>query len=210
MAVSSGKYLPIILIVLSFIIFFGLFSTAQRGEDRSITRVPITVSPSPTIFLSPTLEEQVLSSTESIPPVPVVKVVDGDTIAVVIDGKRETVRLIGINTPETVDPRRPVECFGKEASDKVKSLLTGTSVRLVSDPTQSERDRYNRLLRYVYLDDGRLFNQYLIEEGFAYEYTYGTPYEYREQFKTAEKNARENQRGLWSESTCSGAVKQNE
>lgn len=82
------------------------------------------------------------------------QVVDGNTIKVDLNGTIETIRLIGINTPETVDPRKPVECFGKEASDKAKALLSNTNVSLEADPTQGERDKYGRLLRYVFMEDG--------------------------------------------------------
>src|SRR5689334_10458762 len=72
----------------------------------------------------------------------VVKVVDGDTIDVSQGTTKYKIRIIGINTPETVDPRRPVQCFGKEASAKAKEILTNQSVRLESDPTQSDKDKY--------------------------------------------------------------------
>lgn len=132
----------------------------------------------------------------------VVKVVDGDTIAVDIAGKTKTIRLIGINTPETVDPRKPVECFGKEASNKAKEILTGKSVRLEADITQGERDKYGRLLRYAFLEDGTNFNKMMISEGFAYEYTYGTPYKYQDEFNQAEKEAMDAQKGLWEPCAC--------
>jgi micrococcal nuclease len=113
----------------------------------------------------------------------VVKVVDGDTITVEKNGSSETLRLIGINTPETVDPRKPVECFGEEASNKAKELLMGQQVRLEADPTQGERDKYDRLLRYVFLTDGTFYNKVIIQQGYAYEYTYNTPYKYQVEFK---------------------------
>ena len=72
---------------------------------------------------------------------PVTKVVDGDTIAVEMNGKKETVRLIGLDTPETVEPRKPVQCFGKQASDKAKEILSGKRVRLEMDASQGERDK---------------------------------------------------------------------
>ncbi len=132
----------------------------------------------------------------------IIKVVDGDTISVSMNGKTETLRLIGINTPETVDPRKPVECFGKEASNKAKSILEGQSVRLEADPSQGERDKYNRLLRYVFLLDGTFFNKSMIQQGYAYEYTYNTPYKYQADFKTAELEARTAKRGLWADNAC--------
>jgi len=132
----------------------------------------------------------------------VVKVVDGDTIKVDINGTTETLRLIGINTPETVDPRKPVECFGIEASNRAKELLSNKKVRLESDPTQGERGIYGRLLRYVWLEDGTFYNKQMILDGYANEYTYNTPYKYQNEFKQAEKEARENKRGLWADDAC--------
>jgi len=127
----------------------------------------------------------------------VVKVIDGDTVAVEINGKTETIRLIGLNTPETVDPRKPVERFGIEASNKAKEILTGKSVRLEADGIVGERGKYGRLLRYIFLEDGTNFNKMMISEGYAYEYTYNSPYKYQEEFKEAEKEAREAKKGLW-------------
>lgn len=133
----------------------------------------------------------------------VTSVIDGDTIQVIIDDKKETLRLIGIDTPETVDPRKPVQCFGREASAKAKSLLSGKSVRLEADPTQGERDKYQRLLRYVFLEDGTGFNKLMISEGYAHEYTYDKPYKYQAEFKQAQKEAEINKRGLWADNACS-------
>ncbi len=136
----------------------------------------------------------------------VVKIIDGDTVAVDISGKIETIRLIGINTPETVDPRKPVECFGKEASNKAKEILTGKSVRLEADNTQGELDKYNRLLRYVFLEDGINFNKTMISEGYAYEYAYNFPYKYQSEFKQAGKEAKEAQKGLWAPDACNAQI----
>lgn len=127
----------------------------------------------------------------------VVRAIDGDTIEVEREGERETVRLIGINTPETVDPRREVECFGKEASNRTRELVEGKKVRLEGDSTQTDRDKYGRILRYVYLETGELVNKILVEEGYAYEYTYKDPYIFAEEFRAAEMEAKVNERGLW-------------
>ncbi len=133
----------------------------------------------------------------------VIKVVDGDTIAVDLNGKSETLRLIGINTPETVDPRKSVECFGREASNKAKEVLTGKKVRLEADTASGERDKYDRLLRYVFLEDGASFNKRMISEGYAYEYTYnGIPYKYQAEYKQAQKEAESAKRGLWADNAC--------
>jgi len=131
-------------------------------------------------------------------------VVDGDTIKVNINGKIETLRLIGLDTPETVDPRKEVQCFGLEASNKAKELLTGKKVKLEADSTQDERDKYGRLLRYVWLEDGTFYNKKMISDGYAHEYTYGVPYKYQAEFKAAQKSAQDNQRGLWATETCNG------
>lgn len=135
----------------------------------------------------------------------VTKVTDGDTLHINLDGVDETVRLIGINTPETVDPRRPVQCFGKEASTRMKEIAGGKIVRLEYDDTQDARDTYGRILAYVYLEDGQMLNRKMVAEGYAYEYTYLTPYKYQKEFKGLQNLARTSEYGLWSKSTCDGA-----
>jgi micrococcal nuclease len=135
----------------------------------------------------------------------VVKVVDGDTIAVSINGKSETIRIIGIDTPEIVDPRKTVECFGKEASDFANLTLQDNKIVLLeSDPTQGDKDKYQRLLRYVWIDDVTDFGKLMINDGFASEYTYNLPYKYQNEYKQAEKNAREANKGLWADDACVG------
>jgi len=132
----------------------------------------------------------------------ITKVVDGDTVSVSMNGATETIRLIGIDTPETVDPRTTVECFGKEASDKAKELLTGKKVRIEKDPSQGDRDKYQRLLAYVYREDGLFINKYMVENGYAYEYTYNTPYKYQSEFKAAQTSAQSSKKGLWAPGVC--------
>lgn len=132
----------------------------------------------------------------------VAKVVDGDTIAVDISEKIETVRLIGIDAPEVVGKSKTVECLGKLASNKAKEILTGKSVKLEADQSQGERDKYGRLLRYIFLENGTDFNKMMVKEGFAKEYTYKIPYKYQSPFKKAEKEAKEKKMGLWSLDEC--------
>ncbi len=134
------------------------------------------------------------------------KITDGDTLHVIIEGNDETVRLIGINTPETVDPRRAVECFGKEAGERMKEIAKGKIVRLEYDDSQDLRDTYGRLLAYVYLEDGQMINRKMVAEGYAYEYTYMTPYKYQREFRELQKLAQSAKRGLWAENTCNGSV----
>jgi micrococcal nuclease len=127
----------------------------------------------------------------------VASVVDGDTIKLETG---ETVRYIGINTPETVHPSKPVECFGKEASKKNKELVDQKEVRLEKDI--SDKDKYGRLLRYVYTNDDLLVNAVLVEEGFAYASNYPPDEEFKERFGIAEKEAKQEKRGLWAENVC--------
>ncbi|MCH7597813.1 thermonuclease family protein [Patescibacteria group bacterium] len=132
----------------------------------------------------------------------VVKVVDGDTLAIEMNGQIQTIRLIGIDTPETVHPSKPVECFGVEASSYAKAVLTGAQVSIETDETQDTYDKYDRLLAYVILEDGTNFNKLMIEEGYGYEYTYSLPYKYQNEFKSAQQQAEANKRGLWADGVC--------
>lgn len=122
----------------------------------------------------------------------VIRVIDGDTIELQ-GGTR--VRYIGIDTPESVDPRKPVECFGVEAKKKNEELVLGKRVRLEKDV--SETDRYGRLVRYAYAD-GIFVNLELVKAGFAHSYTYPPDVKYQDQFVAAQKEAREAGRGLWT------------
>ncbi|OGG79857.1 hypothetical protein A3A39_04705 [Candidatus Kaiserbacteria bacterium RIFCSPLOWO2_01_FULL_54_13] len=133
---------------------------------------------------------------------PVVKVIDGDTLTINMNGESVTIRLIGLDTPETVDPRKPVQCFGKEASEKAKQTLSGTSVRIEMDPSQGELDKYGRTLTYIFFPNGRNFAELMISEGYGHEYTYNLPYKYQSEFKAAERLAREEKRGLWAGDAC--------
>lgn len=121
----------------------------------------------------------------------VTRVIDGDTIE--IEGGQR-VRYIGIDTPETVDPRKPVQCFGVEASNRNKQLVDGKRVRLEKDV--SETDKYGRLLRYVYQDNS-FVNLVLVQDGYAYSYTYPPDVKYQNQFTEAQRIAREQNKGLW-------------
>ena len=128
----------------------------------------------------------------------VVEVIDGDTIKVDIAGKIETIRLIGIDTPEIAGPHNPQDdYFGPEAARYTKKLLENQLVYLIPDPMQSNKDKYNRLLRYVFLEDGTLVNAKLVAEGYAYNYIY-EPFQFMKQFDYLEKQAKENQLGIWS------------
>jgi micrococcal nuclease len=138
-------------------------------------------------------EEQVLSE-----PVIVVRVVDGDTFEL---ENGEKVRLIGVDTPESVKSGTAIQCFGKEAASYLTELIGGKAVRLERDV--SERDRYGRLLRYAYL--GELFvNDFLVREGYAYAATFPPDVREQERFRDAQNEARAQGRGLWAAETCDG------
>ncbi|MEO6761644.1 MAG: thermonuclease family protein [Candidatus Saccharimonadales bacterium] len=139
--------------------------------------------------------------------------VDGDTIAVDMNGKVENIRFIGIDTPETHKPNTPVQCYGPAAAAYTKNRIGDGKVRLASDSLSTDRDRYDRLLRYVYLTDGTNLNESLVENGYAFYYPY-FPFTKSAEFKAAEQSAIAANRGLWANCnptpTDDGGYKMNE
>ena len=135
-------------------------------------------------------------------PVPVLRVIDGDTIVAEVNGQPIHIRLIGINSPEPNDKRARVACLAEKAKEEAEKLLNGQNIYLEKDPTQGDYDKYNRLLAYVFTADKTNFNKLMIEEGYAYEYTYHLPYKYQNEFKSAQTEARTAQKGLWNPDTC--------
>lgn len=122
----------------------------------------------------------------------VVRVIDGDTIE--IEGG-EKVRYIGIDAPETVEPEKPVQCFGPEASNKNKELVEGKTVRLEKDTT--DRDKYDRLLRYVYVGE-TFINSELVKLGFARAWAYPPDVKYQDQINESQQEAKKLKSGLWA------------
>jgi len=169
----------VILTIMAFI--FSFFSP--------LPPVPKNIKPSPQTTSSP------LSSL-----VKVTRVIDGDTIE--IEGGKK-IRYIGINTPELHDPRKPIQCYGKEAMEENKRLVEGKTVELQKDI--SETDKYGRLLRYIFLYDpsassSPLFvNNYLINEGYAYASTFPPDVKYADIFSNSQKQAMDNRKGLWKD-----------
>lgn len=142
------------------------------------------------------------------------RAVDGDTIEVEVTarvegpgageaavGETHVVRLLGIDTPESVSPRDPVECFGREASAATSALLAGERVKLVKDV--EERDGFDRLLRYVYVG-AELANARLVANGYAHAYTYPPNVRHAALLTDLDRHARDGGRGLWSAGTCGG------
>lgn len=125
-------------------------------------------------------------------------VVDGDTIRISCNGTSTRVRLVGVNTPETVKEDAPVECGGPEASGYLHSMLDGKQVFLSADPAQGERDKYDRLLAYVWTADGALVNQSIVELGHGEATGYGKDYAMSRTFEAAADKARAKALGLWA------------
>lgn len=178
----------------SLLLWIGLNNNLIRNQPQETI---ITITPSPTLIATQSGQEKRVEFNDTLGQKVLVKrVVDGDTVEIEGDLR---IRYIGVDTPETVDPRRSVECFGKEAKEKNKELVESKVVILQKDV--SETDKYGRLLRYVYLPiskDKMLFvNDYLIREGYAKVLTYPPDVKFSEQFVEAEKEARQNKKGLW-------------
>jgi endonuclease YncB( thermonuclease family) len=134
----------------------------------------------------------------------VTRVVDGDTL-VLDDG--EKLRLIGVDTPETKDPRRPVQYFGREATNFTKQFVEGKKVRVEFDPANSataHKDKYGRTLGYVFREDGKFLNAEIISRGFGHAYT-RYPFKHASEFRALEKQARERNVGLWNDASTGAA-----
>lgn len=133
-----------------------------------------------------------------------IRVVDGDTLVVSINGEQEKIRIIGLDTPESVKSNHPIECFAKEATEHITELLSSNStLSIVSDPSQDTRDKYGRMLAHIFVGEVNIAQQ-MIVDGYAYEYTYRTPYIYQSEYRNAQLEAKEYERGLWSPQTCNG------
>ncbi|MBI1863287.1 thermonuclease family protein [Candidatus Microgenomates bacterium] len=183
-------------LILVFIVgvFVGLVARPYIPVTIPLPSVHLLISPFPTPPLaSPSAQVKGESSQTAL----VTKVIDGDTIEI---ENGERIRYIGIDTPETHHPTKPVQCYGQIAADKNKELVEGKQVRLEKDV--SERDRYGRLLRFVYVQtpQGELFvNDYLVREGYAHATTFPPDVRLSEEFKDAETQARTANKGLWKD-----------
>ena len=131
-----------------------------------------------------------------------VRVVDGDTIRVEVNGRENTIRIIGLDTPESVDPRKPVECFAREATAELKRLLSDETIYLESDTSQGEQDKYGRLLRHVFTKQGQNVAREMIAHGYGHEYTYDDAYRYQSDFREAQASAESRLLGLWATDAC--------
>jgi micrococcal nuclease len=177
-------------LIFIFMILVGM--TAPEIEQEAIANpLETTILENPSGVMKETTEVVVGIENEEL--FLVTRVIDGDTIE--IEGG-DKVRYIGIDTPETKHPSKPVGCYGKEAEVKNRELVEGQKVRLEKDV--SETDKYGRLLRYVYLDEV-MINEFLVKEGYAQASSYPPDIKHQDQFNDVERQAREEERGLWSE-----------
>lgn len=188
------------------IMVFGMFVRFVTGTSSAVADTDKAI---PAYFeATTTVVGFVTSSTKDVVTnALVVRVVDGDTIDIRMDGEsvEEKVRFLGINTPETVDPRRTVECFGKEASNFMKALLNGKRIRAEGDPEADERDKYQRLLRNIILSDGTDVNASMVGSGYAYAYvSFPQNKTRKKQLVRLQEEAKNAKRGLWADETCAG------
>lgn len=189
------------------LVFLGSFALLSNLSNDSTTKNQSAGTKSSSGFVyengdgnsksQPSVVGETKEGSESKEAVLVTRVVDGDTIE--IEGGQK-VRYIGIDTPETVDPRTSVQCFGKEAAVKNRELVEGKRVRLEKDV--SETDKYGRLLRYVFVPSSSsgqavFVNEVLVKQGYAFSSPYPPDVKYQDLFNKAEKEARGASRGLW-------------
>jgi len=190
---SKTKNFWALILSLLILIAGGIFLVSSL---LNLSKSNIQLSPTPDTLSVQNYEKANLENSQQ---AQVIKVIDGDTIEVSINNQNFKVRYIGIDTPETVDPRRPVGCFGAEASKENKKLVEGRQVFLVKDV--SETDNFDRLLRYVYVereDKTIIFvNDNLVRNGFAKSSTYPPDVKFQEQFLEAQTEAMDASRGLW-------------
>lgn len=202
------KYIPLILALIATLFVLGLglaILFESKPSNKHQERIPTTPE-NHVIGESTTnhnhnqtennqqqLEENQSSDYQKTDTFKVTRVIDGDTIE--IEGGQK-VRYIGINTPETVDPRSLPQCFGSQASAKNRELVEGKNIYLEKDV--SEVDKYGRLLRYVFVD-GLFVNDFLIREGYAYASSYPPDIKYQNQLRQAQLEAQQQNRGLWSQ-----------
>lgn len=183
MSYRSSKKLVTLIFTLVIIVLGSL------GYLNSNTKSKPQITPTPTLQTIATASAELVK---------VVRVIDGDTIKL---ENGQTVRYIGIDTPELHHPQKSVQCFGQQTMEQNKMLVEGKSVRLIKDV--SDTDRYGRLLRYVYVEDKTatpssvFVNEYLVKEGYAYAAAFPPDIHYSELFKTEQNEAASLKKGLW-------------
>lgn len=189
---GCGCFLGVLVLLL---ILIGALSSIDRDsttEEQQTSRTEQDDAEKETAQSATRLAEPAISQEPAREWRTVKRVIDGDTLEL---ENGEKVRLIGVDTPETVDPRKPVERFGKEASEFTRKLCEGKRVWLEYDQTRS--DKYLRTLAYVHLEDGRVLNEEIIRYGYGHAYT-EYPFKHMEKYRELERQAREAETGLWA------------
>lgn len=154
---------------------------------------PAAVAPSAVTVSAPAVASATSSRPKGSYAVKVVSVTDGDTIRVRVKGRSTPVRLIGLNAPET----NPRQCYGTQATSRMKQLTKGGTVYIKTDGSQGDKDKYGRLLRHVYTPGGTSLALKMIEGGYAREYTYNRKYAGQYSHRRAQSRAKSAKRGLW-------------
>ncbi len=191
-------------LVFSLMLVFSMLippSEVVEKKEESAIKNPSQIVEVATV--SSVVKSEVVKSEQGV----VSRVIDGDTLEVMAGGELIKIRVIGINTPETVDPRKSVECFGQQASTQAKAMLLNQKVYLEKDLTQDNQDKYGRYLRFVWLEsDNADYGKQMILQGYAFEYTYQKPYKYQLEYKSAQKVAENEKKGLWADDACEVVV----
>ena len=209
---SPGRLLALVVAVLLAVLAYRALGAGQAGSSEVTVPVPSSAEAAATstdeagsATAAPTAPAASATSgsdeAEEGVVVPVVGIVDGDTLRVRVDGVTERVRVIGLDAPELSD----AECLAQEAASRMQSLVQSREVRIVADPTQGDRDVYDRLLRHVWTLDGRSVARELIAEGLAREYTYAAPYDGVADHRAAQAEAVDAGRGIWGQACSSPA-----
>lgn len=183
-------------------IALAAFIAVHSARKNGIGRRGMTRGAPPAPAPAPTPQRPVRRPDDGLaPPIqelhPITRVKDGDTFVVDVDGEHRTIRPIGLDTPETVHPDRPVECYGPEASAEAKRLLERGYVALLSDASQGDVDGYGRWLCYVILPDGTDFAEHMIRHGFGKEYRFSRDYARMNRYRHAQSLAMSERAGLW-------------
>jgi micrococcal nuclease len=191
---NSNKIIKII-VVLSIAIILQSCSSNVNQPKPTINETPSATQPVSNVTAEP-MKNLENNTNKKLIDAKIVKVVDGDTMDILINNKKETVRLLLVDTPETVHPTKPVEPFGPEASKFAKETLTGKDIKIEMDV--SDRDKYGRLLAYLYIDN-KMFNEMLLEKGLArVAYVYPPNIKYVDHFRDIQKKAQVSGIGIWS------------
>lgn len=172
------------------ILFLVVILIVWPKQNKKIEKVGLEekTSITPTIVVEQNLEKYLVK-----------KVIDGDTLTVEKNNKEETIRMIGINAPESN------ECGGIESAQKLKELVENKEIKIEGDETQDDKDVYGRTLRYIFVD-GININQKMIADGWAKEYTYKVAYKYKNNFKETQETAKKDKRGIWGEDFCQKTI----